>query len=184
MEDLVTVCNSGPVWVVPDSTSGSDAPDGGLSDRGSSLSGPACWRLPVPTRGPFVRVLLGAGACCVAVLALVGGVALRGSGMVAVVLAGAVSACLAAGVARETSGVSRTPPLEAAVQAAGGAIGALLVLAGTAAAGGGLAAVLVGTSSAIAGLAVWLVRSPRPSRDLSPHTLTSDAGRLRPAGPG
>jgi hypothetical protein len=137
----------------------------------------------MPTRGSFVRVLLGATLCCAAVLVLVGGVALRGSGVVAVVLAGAVAACLAAGVARETAGVSRMSPLEAAVQAAGWSIAALLVLAGTAALGGGLAAVLLGTSSAIAALAVWLVRSPRPSRDMSPHTLTPDVAWHQPTRP-
>jgi hypothetical protein len=134
----------------------------------------------VPTRGPFVRVLLGVGVVPAAALALIGGVALRGSGVVAVLLAGAVAACLAAGVARETAGSSRTRAPEAAVQAAGWAIGSLLVLAGTAALGGGLAAVLTGAAGAIVGLAVWLVRSPRPSREVSPHTLTADVTGARP----
>jgi hypothetical protein len=128
----------------------------------------------VPTRGPFVRVLLGVGVALAAVLALIGGVALRGSGVVAVLLAGGVAACLAAGVARETAGVSRNRPLEAAVQAAGWTVGSLLVLSGTAALGGGLAAVLTGAAAAIVGLAVWLARSPRPSREVSPHTLVAD----------
>lgn len=128
----------------------------------------------MPTRGPFVRVLLGAGVAVSAVLALIGGVALRGSGVVAVLLAGAVSACLAAGVARETTGVRRTSAPEAAVRGAGWTVGSLLVLAGTAALGGGLAAVLTGAAGAIVGLGVWLVRSPRPNREMSPHTLTAD----------
>jgi hypothetical protein len=128
----------------------------------------------MPTRGPFVRVLLGVGVVLAAALSLIGGVALRGSGVVAVLLAGAVAACLAAGVARETAGTSRTPAPAGAAQAAGWTVGALLVLSGTAALGGGLAAVLTGAVGAIVGLAVWLVRSPRPSREISPHTLTAD----------
>jgi len=128
----------------------------------------------VPTRGPFVRVLLGVGVVLAAVLALVGGVALRASGVVAVLLAGAVAACLAAGVARETTGAARMSAPEAAVQAAGWAVASLLVLSGMAALGGGLAAVLTGAVGAIVGLAVWLVRSPRPSQEMSPHTLTGD----------
>jgi hypothetical protein len=107
-------------------------------------------------------------------LALIGGVALRGSGVVAVLLAGAVAACLAAGVARETSATARASAPEAAVQAAGWTVASLLVLAGTAALGGGLAAVLTGAVGAIVGLVVWLVHSPRPHGEVSPHTLTAD----------
>jgi len=128
----------------------------------------------VPTRGPFVRVLLGVGVAVAASLALIGGVALRVSGVVAVLLAGAVAACLAAGVARETPGVALRSAPESAVQAAGWTVGSLFVLSGTAALGGGLAAVLTGAAGAIVGLLVWLVRSPHPHRELSPHTLTSD----------
>jgi hypothetical protein len=134
----------------------------------------------VPTRGPFVRVLLGVGVVLAAALALIGGVALRGSGLVAVLLAGTVAACLAVGVARETAGSSRRSAPEAAVQAAGWTVGALLVLSGTAAIGGGLAAVLTGAGGAIVGLGVWLVRSSRPNREISPHTLTSGPTGARP----
>jgi hypothetical protein len=127
----------------------------------------------VPTRGPFIRVFLGVGVVLAGALALIGGVTLRTSGVVAVLLTGAVAACLAAGVARETSGAHLSAP-EAAVHAAGWTFGSLLVLAGTAALGGGLAAVLAGAGAAIVALAVWLVRSPRPSREMSPHTLTPE----------
>jgi hypothetical protein len=137
----------------------------------------------VSTPGPFIRVLVGAGIACAAVLALVGGVALRGSGVVAVLLAGAVSACLAAGVARETAEVSRTSPAEAAIRAAGWTVGALLVLSGTAALGGGFAAVLIGAGAAIAGLAVWLLRSPRPTREAFPYTLTAERTGAQTAPP-
>src|SRR3954451_15298089 len=103
-----------------------------------TLVRPGSRRLPVPTRALFARLLLGAGVLCAAALALVGGVVLRAPGVIAVVLAGAVSACLAAGLARETTGPTRTPPLDAAAQAAGCTIGALLALAGTAAVAGGI----------------------------------------------
>jgi hypothetical protein len=137
----------------------------------------------VPIRGPIARLLLGAGLVCAGVLALVGGIALRGSGVVAVVLAGAVAACLAAGVARETAPTGGTSAVDAAVQAAGWTVGALLVLAGTAAIGGGLAAVLTGAAGALAVLGVWLVRSPRPRTEMSPHTPTPDrAGGAAPLG--
>jgi hypothetical protein len=57
------------------------------------------------------------------------------------------------------------------------------VLAGTAAIGGGLAAVLTGAAGALAVLGVWLVRSPRPRTELSPHTPTPDrAGGAAPFG--
>jgi len=137
----------------------------------------------VPTRGPFVRVLLGVGVGLASALALIGGVALRASGVVAVLLAGAVAACLAAGVARETTG-AHLPAPEAAARAAGWTVGSLFVLSGMAALGGGLAAVLAGAGGAIIALAVWLVRSPRPSREMSPHTLTAEVtGAPAPAAP-
>jgi len=137
----------------------------------------------VPTRGPFVRVLLGVGIVLAAALALIGGVALRASGVVAVLLAGAVAACLAAGVARETTG-AHLPAPEAAARAAGWTVGALFVLSGMAALGGGLAAVLAGAAAAIVALAVWLVRSPRPTWEMSPHTLTAEVtGAPAPAAP-
>jgi len=137
----------------------------------------------VPTRGPFVRVLLGVGVGLASALALIGGVALRASGVVAVLLAGAVAACLAAGVARETTG-AHLPAPEAAARAAGWTVGALFVLSGMAALGGGLAAVLAGAAAAIVALAVWLVRSPRPTWEMSPHTLTAEVtGAPAPAAP-
>ena len=137
----------------------------------------------MPTRGPFVRVLLGVGVGLASALALIGGVALRASGVVAVLLAGAVAACLAAGVARETTG-AHLPAPEAAARAAGWTVGALFVLSGMAALGGGLAAVLAGAAAAIVALAVWLVRSPRPTWEMSPHTLTAEVtGAPAPAAP-
>lgn len=128
----------------------------------------------MPIRGPLARFLLGAGVPCAAVLALIGGVALRTSGVVAVALAGAVAACLAGGVAREACSAHRTPPLEAAVQAAGWTFGALLVFAGIAVISGGTTAFLLGAGGSVVALCVWLLRSQRSGRPDSPHPTAAE----------
>jgi hypothetical protein len=104
-------------------------------------------------RGLFARVLLclalgGAGA-----LAVIGGLATSGPGLVAVGLAGALAASAAVGIARERP-ERDTSPLDAAVQAAGGTVGGLLALAGAAVFAGGAVAVLVG--GVVAGLVLVL----------------------------
>jgi hypothetical protein len=99
----------------------------------------------VPARGPLFRFLLGLVLACAAVVAVVGGIALRGPGLVAVCVSGALAGCIAAGVAREAPGPARRSIVEAAGQAAAITIGALLVVSGTAVlAGGALALLLVG----------------------------------------
>jgi hypothetical protein len=123
----------------------------------------------MPSRRPFARFLLGAGGSCAAVLVLVGGVILRGSGLIAVLLAGAVTACLTAGMAREAPAPRRVQPLEAGVQAAGWTVGVLLGLAGLAALGGGVVAVLAVVAGGVVALLVWLLR-------------TGARGAIRPAG--
>jgi hypothetical protein len=105
--------------------------------------------LSVPVRGPLLRFLIGLGLACAAVLAVVGGIALRGPGLVAVCVSGALAGCVAAGVAREAPEPARRSVLEAAGQAAAVTIGALLVVSGTAVlAGGALALLLVGVGAA------------------------------------
>ncbi|TYP84824.1 hypothetical protein [Blastococcus xanthinilyticus] len=94
-------------------------------------------------RGPLVRFLLGLGLACAAVVAVVGGIALRAPGLVAVCVSGALAGFVAAGVARETAGPDRRSPVEAGVQAGAVAIGALLVVSGTAVLAGGVAALLM-----------------------------------------
>jgi hypothetical protein len=108
----------------------------------------------VPVRGPLARVLLWSGAVGAGGLAVVGGLSLRASGLVAVGLAGMLAACAAAGIARESSRPDRRSTIEAAVQAAGCAVGGLLALAGIATLAGAVVAVLVGGVA----LAGWLVR--------------------------
>ncbi|MCF6506195.1 hypothetical protein E9549_02045 [Blastococcus sp. MG754426] len=105
--------------------------------------------LSVPVRGPLVRFLIGVGLACAAVLAVVGGIALRGPGLVAVCVSGALAGCVAAGVAREAPRPGRRSVLESAGQAAAVTIGALLVVSGTAVlAGGGVALLLLGLGAA------------------------------------
>ncbi|WP_456568570.1 hypothetical protein [Blastococcus sp. SYSU DS0539] len=105
----------------------------------------------MPIRGPFLRFLIGLGLACAAVVAVVGGIALRGPGLVAVCVSGALAGCVAAGVAREDPAPARRSAVEAAGQAAAVTIGALLVVSGTAVLAGGAAALLL----AGAGVAAW-----------------------------
>jgi hypothetical protein len=132
----------------------------------------------VSTRGPIARLLLGAGALCALVVALVGGVALRTSGVVAVVLAGAVAACLALGLAREAPARSRSNPVEVAGHAAAWTVGVLLVLSGTAALAGGVVAALVAGLAGVGGLAWWLLHASVAAR-----AARAAGAREEPAGP-
>jgi hypothetical protein len=128
------------------------------------------------TRGPLSRLLLWIGAVVGAGLAVVGGLALRPPGLVAVGLAALVSACLAAGVARE-SRPGQQAIVDAAWKAGVATVAALLVLSGTAVLGGAVLTLVVAGLAAGTGTVVWLVRS-------SPRTSGSAvAAAGQPAGP-
>ena len=115
------------------------------------------------TRGPLPRLLLWTGAVVGAGLAVVGGLALRPPGLVAVGLAALVSACLAAGVARE-SRPGQQAVVDAAWKAGVATVAVLLVLSGTAVLGGAALTLVVAGLAAATGTVVWLVRSsPRTS---------------------
>jgi hypothetical protein len=115
------------------------------------------------TRGPLSRLLLWTGAVVGAGLAVVGGLALRPPGLVTVGLAALVSACLAAGVARE-SRPGQQAVIDAAWKAGVATVAALLVLSGTAVLGGAVLTLVVAGLAAGTGTVVWLVRSsPRTS---------------------
>jgi hypothetical protein len=117
----------------------------------------------VSTRGPLPRLLLWTGAVVGAGLAVVGGLALRPPGLVAVGLAALVSACLAAGVARE-SRPGQQAVVDAAWKAGVATVAVLLVLSGTAVLGGAALTLVVAGLAAATGTVVWLVRSsPRTS---------------------
>ncbi len=123
----------------------------------------------MPVRGPLPRVLLWSGLLGGGALGVVGGLSLRGPGLIAVGMAATLAACTAAGIARESDRHDRRSTVEATVQAAAWTVGGLLVISGIAAlAGGGVAALVVG-----AALAAWLVRAALRARR---------SGTLRPAG--
>ncbi len=128
------------------------------------------------TRGPLPRLLLWTGAVAGAGLAVVGGLALRPPGLVAVGLAAVVSACLAAGVARE-SRAGQQSVVDAAWKAGAATVAVLLVLSGTAVLGGAVLTLVVAGGAVGTWTVVWLVRS-------SPRTsLSAVAGTGRPAVP-
>lgn len=128
------------------------------------------------TRGPLPRLLLWTGAVAGAGLAVVGGLALRPPGLVAVGLAAVVSACLAAGVARE-SRAGQQSVVDAAWKAGAATVAVLLVLSGTAVLGGAVLTLVVAGGAAGTWTVVWLVRS-------SPRTsLSAVTGTGRPAVP-
>ena len=128
------------------------------------------------TRGPLPRLLFWTGAVVGAGLAVVGGLALRPAGLVAVGLAAVVSACLAAGVARE-SRPGQQAVVDAAWKAGAATVAVLLVLSGTAVLGGAVLTLMVAAAAAGTSTVVWLVRS-------SPRTPASTvAGDRQPAAP-
>ncbi|MGR6967354.1 hypothetical protein ACU610_23125 [Geodermatophilus sp. URMC 61] len=127
------------------------------------------------SRGPLPRLLLWTGATVGAGLAVIGGLALRPPGLVAVGLAALVSACLAAGVARE-SRPGQQAIVDAAWKAGAATVAVLLVLSGTAVLGGAALTLVVAGAAAGAGAVVWLVRS-------SPRTSASAAATRQPAVP-
>src|SRR3954468_10467736 len=178
-EDLAASCASPPTGEGPIS--------GGGAGRGSSSPRtPECtWRPPVSIRRPVTRVLLGGALLSAGVLAVVGGLAIGGPGLVGVGLAAALAGCTAAGIAREAPGRGRGTVLEAAVWAACCTAGVVLVVTGVSTvAGGAVAAVVV-----LAALAVVAVRWARSQRRRTPATPEHGEGRrLRvrppPAPPG
>jgi hypothetical protein len=94
---------------------------------------------------------------------VVGGLALRGPGLIAVGIAGTLAACIAVGVARDVPGQDRRSMLESAVQASCWTVGVLLALAGVAALAGGLVALLAGSAGGIAWLVTRVARSRPPA---------------------
>jgi hypothetical protein len=127
----------------------------------------------VHRRGPLFRPLLGVALGAAVLLALAGGVALRGPGLVAVAAAGVLAGCLAAGMAREQPGRDRWAMAEAAILAAGGTIAGLLALCGAAALfGSGPTAVVAGLGGAVLAV-VWMLRLTRADRRAAPNPQRS-----------
>jgi hypothetical protein len=116
----------------------------------------------VPVRALLTRSALAVLVLLLAALAAIGGVSLGGSGLVAVVLAAIVTACLAAGIVRDgDSPRPRQAAVDTGWRAAVTTVAVLLVLSGCVVlAGGALTALLAGV--AVGGVLLrWAVRSAR-----------------------
>ncbi|WP_198597973.1 hypothetical protein [Blastococcus atacamensis] len=134
----------------------------------------------MPVRGPLFRFSAGLGLVLVAALSVVGGIALRGPGLVAVLVSGAMAGCVAAGVAREAAQPRSRSVLESALLATAATVLALLVLAGTAMlAGGGVAVLLVALGGAFWGASRWL----RERRTRVPEATVRSSVTLAPPMP-
>ena len=116
----------------------------------------------MPIRAPLPRVLTWVLALLCGLVAVAGGLALRGPEIVAVGVAGVLAACMAAGISREVPAASRRrSTLEAAAFVGATTVGVLLLIVGVAALAGGAVAFLT-----IAGVVVvvLIVRAARGRR--------------------
>jgi hypothetical protein len=126
----------------------------------------------VPVRALLTRSARAVLVLLLAALAALGGVSLGGSGLLAVVLAAIVTACLAAGIVRDGgSPRPRQAAVDTAWRAAVGTVAVLLVLSGCVVlAGGALTALLAGV--AVGGVLVrWAVRSARTTSPATGATV-------------
>jgi hypothetical protein len=115
---------------------------------------------PVPHRRPVQGPLVVVGLTVAGLVAVVGGLALRGPGLVAVAVAGVLAACLGWGTARESTSPTRRSNAEAAILAGAWTVGVLLVLSGTSVLAGGVAAATLAGASAILAIGLWVARTP------------------------
>jgi hypothetical protein len=129
----------------------------------------------VPIRAPLPRVLMWAIVLLCGLLAVVGGLALRGPEVVAVGVAGVLAGCMAAGIAREVpAGARRRSTLETAASAGATTVGGLLLVAGIAALAGGAVATL--TVGAL--IVVLLVGQLARQRGSAPRQAGTPVTRL------
>lgn len=123
--------------------------------------------------GPLGRFLVVVGLLLGGVVALAGGLALRGAGLVGVLVAAGVAAALAAGVVGESPERQGKPSVvEVCWQAAAWTVGIVLLIAGMATLAGGVVAALVTGTAVIIGVAVCARRQ-----------ISRTAERAAPAGP-
>jgi hypothetical protein len=149
----------------------------------------------VPNRARLPRVLIWALVGLGGVLAVAGGLALRGPEVVAVGVAGVLAACMAAGIARESPAGSRTrSPLESAASVGATTVGVLLIVGGIAALAGGAVAALTVFGVVLVVLVVRVARgrgpaarstadrvgSPHPSTALPARPQVTELSRLLP----
>jgi hypothetical protein len=133
------------------------------------------WRLPVSIRRLVTRVLFGGASLGAGALAVVGGIAIGGPGLVGVGLAATLAACTAAGIVRETPADARGSAVEAAVWAAGWTAGVVLVVAGVSTVAGGAVATLAVVA------AVCVVVAVRWGKRRSTLSGTTTGERTHPA---
>jgi hypothetical protein len=141
----------------------------------------------VPHRRPIQGPLAVLGLTAAGLVAVIGGLALRGPGLVAIAVAGALAACLGWGTARESTAPDRRSPTEAAVLAGACTVGVLLVLSGTSVLAGGMAAAVLAGVAAVVAIAIWIVRSPREGRSAgasAPTPYGNVAAPVTPVRPG
>lgn len=140
----------------------------------------------MPARGPVVRTLVVLAAAVGGALALLGGLALRGPGLIAVCVAGLFTACLCAAIAHEERGRNVRVSVAAGAQGAAWTVAMLLAVAGTAGLAGGVIAALLAGTAVIGGAVYLMVRSARSQRAAAgtatavPPT-TARAATLHPA---
>jgi hypothetical protein len=115
----------------------------------------------VPERGPFARLLVVSGSFCAGAVALAGALALGFPGLVGTGVAGAVTAALVAGVAREAPHGGRASVADTAWKAGAGTVGGILLISGLVVLTGGVVATLLTGLAAAAALALWLLRERR-----------------------
>jgi hypothetical protein len=141
--------------------------------------------MPVHHRRPVQGPLVVVGLVAAGVVAVVGGLALRTPGLVAVAVAGVLAACLGWGTARESTSPSRRSSAEAAVLAAAWTVGALLVLSGTSVLAGGVAAAVLAGAAAVLAIGVWIARTPKEvpqaPRPTANGNVSAPLTPLRPA---
>lgn len=149
--------------------------------------------MPVPR--PVVRALVVAALLVAAVVATVGGLALRAPGVVAVGVAGLLAALTAAAIAHDGPSRSLRGTVEAAALAMAGTVGGLLVVSGTAALAGGAITVALLAAAVLAFLlhsgrrsdaatAPTPARRPAPGSEVVPLTPSlTPALRPEDAGP-
>jgi hypothetical protein len=137
----------------------------------------------VPIRAPLPRVLMWAIVLLCCVLAVAGGLALRGPEVIAVAISGVLAGCMAAGIAREAPGGSRhRSTLETAASVGATTVGGLLLVAGVAVLAGGAVATLTAGAVIVVLLVAQLARrrGPAPRQAGTPVTRLPSADRPVP----
>ncbi len=140
----------------------------------------------MPIRAPLPRVLMWAVVVLCGVVAVVGGLALRGPEIVAVGIAGVLAGCMAAGIAREAPpGSHSRSTLEAAASFGAATVGVLLLVAGIAALAGGAVAALAVGGVLVGALVARLARARRPVAGTAPDRTAGGPhpGVVRPLRP-